>query len=106
MDQLKRPAHFPDPVMIYSLREITLVWHLYGGKDFSSSPFPSLSRRPPITASNNIVSSSKSKKGSINKKNLSLKRQQDWKLCGGVERDHNVLVEIELNKVSLFLLLV
>lgn len=106
MDQLKRPSHFPDPFMIYSLREITLVWHLYGGKDFSSSSLPSLSRRPPITASNNTVSSSKSKKGSINKKNLSLKRQQDWKLCGGVGRDHNVLVEIELNKVSLFLLLV
>lgn len=34
MDQLKAPKSFPQPVLRYTLREISLVWHLYGGLDF------------------------------------------------------------------------
>lgn len=33
-DFLKAPKHFPPPVLRYTLCEMTLVWHLYGGKDF------------------------------------------------------------------------
>lgn len=36
-DQLKAPENFPLAVYRYTLREMSLVWHMYGGNDFSSS---------------------------------------------------------------------
>ncbi|KAG9475554.1 hypothetical protein GDO78_003774 [Eleutherodactylus coqui] len=36
-DLLKPPAKFPVPETRIVLREISVVWHLYGGKDFGSS---------------------------------------------------------------------
>lgn len=33
-DLLKAPAHFPLPESRVMLREISVVWHLYGGRDF------------------------------------------------------------------------
>ena len=32
-DQLNSPPEFPTPVMRYTLQEMTLVWHMYGGND-------------------------------------------------------------------------
>ena len=32
-DQLNAPANFPTPIMKYTLQEMTLVWHIYGGND-------------------------------------------------------------------------
>ena len=40
MDQLLRPKHFPEPVLQYTLKELTIVWHLYGGHDFSPTHHP------------------------------------------------------------------
>ena len=37
MDQLQRPKHFPEPVFQYTLKELTIIWHLYGGHDFTST---------------------------------------------------------------------
>lgn len=36
-DLLKPPKHYPVPVMRYTLREMTVVWHMYGGNDFGPS---------------------------------------------------------------------
>ena len=33
-DVLKAPKHFPVPVMRYVLREMTLIWEVFGGNDF------------------------------------------------------------------------
>lgn len=33
-DLLKAPRHFPAPILRYTLCEMTLIWHMYGGKDF------------------------------------------------------------------------
>ena len=33
-DLLKAPENFPMAVMRYTLCEMTIVWHLYGGQDF------------------------------------------------------------------------
>lgn len=33
-DLLKPPKHYPAPVMRYTLREMSVVWHMYGGHDF------------------------------------------------------------------------
>ena len=36
-DLLKAPRHFPPPVLRYTLCEMSLIWHMYGGKDFEVS---------------------------------------------------------------------
>ncbi|XP_077537493.1 autophagy-related 2 isoform X2 [Haemaphysalis longicornis] len=50
-DQLRAPRHFPEAVQKYTLREMSLVWHLYGGCDFestsSSTPASGTSKSPP-----------------------------------------------------------
>lgn len=33
-DLLRAPAHFPVPSSRVVLREVSIVWHLYGGRDF------------------------------------------------------------------------
>ncbi|XP_065221759.1 autophagy-related protein 2 homolog A [Planococcus citri] len=41
VDDLKAPKTYPDAVSKYTLREMTVVWHMYGGHDFNkpdSSP--------------------------------------------------------------------
>lgn len=37
-DTSKAPLHFPVPVVRYLVKEVSLVWHLYGGKDFGTAP--------------------------------------------------------------------
>lgn len=37
-DLLRAPSHFPVPQSRVVLREISVVWHLYGGKDLGSKP--------------------------------------------------------------------
>lgn len=37
-DLLKAPKHYPDPVYRYTLREMTIIWHMYGGLDFKPVP--------------------------------------------------------------------
>lgn len=34
----KAPWRFPLPVTRYVVKEVSLVWHLYGGKDFGAAP--------------------------------------------------------------------
>uniref|UniRef100_A0A8D8U0S0 Autophagy-related protein 2 n=3 Tax=Cacopsylla melanoneura TaxID=428564 RepID=A0A8D8U0S0_9HEMI len=34
-DLLQPPKHFPTPTQRYTLRETTIVWHIYGGSDFA-----------------------------------------------------------------------
>lgn len=37
-DLLRAPAHFPVPSTRVVLREVSLIWHLYGGRDFGPHP--------------------------------------------------------------------
>lgn len=37
-DLLRAPSRFPVPQSRVVLREISVVWHLYGGRDFGSKP--------------------------------------------------------------------
>ncbi|KAH8027249.1 hypothetical protein HPB51_003756 [Rhipicephalus microplus] len=39
-DQLRAPRNFPEAMQKYTLREMTLVWYMYGGCDFESSITP------------------------------------------------------------------
>lgn len=36
-DVLKAPKNYPVPVSKYTLREMSIVWHMYGGSDFTTS---------------------------------------------------------------------
>lgn len=45
VDLLKPPKSFPNPVLRYRLREATLIWHIYGGKDFGESQQPQSSTK-------------------------------------------------------------
>lgn len=45
-DQLRAPRNFPEAVQKYTLREMTLVWYMYGGCDFESSITPNTPRPP------------------------------------------------------------
>ena len=36
-DQLSAPSHFPQAVVCYTLKEMSVVWHLFGGRDFGGT---------------------------------------------------------------------
>lgn len=36
IDVLQAPKEYPIPVVRYTLREMTLIWHMYGGTDFGT----------------------------------------------------------------------
>lgn len=36
IDMLQAPKGHPIPVVRYTLREMTLIWHIYGGTDFGA----------------------------------------------------------------------
>uniref|UniRef100_A0A8C4W485 Autophagy related 2A n=1 Tax=Gopherus evgoodei TaxID=1825980 RepID=A0A8C4W485_9SAUR len=76
-DLLKAPAHFPLPESRVMLREISVVWHLYGGRDFGVGARSSPSRS-----------------------SMANRPQNTWRTQGGTGRLHDLLMEIQLTKVS------
>ncbi|XP_052756582.1 autophagy-related protein 2 homolog A isoform X3 [Galleria mellonella] len=44
-DVLQAPKSFPTPVYRYSLCEMSITWHMYGGNDFRSANEPSSSKK-------------------------------------------------------------
>ncbi|XP_023559729.1 autophagy-related protein 2 homolog A isoform X3 [Octodon degus] len=87
-DLLRAPAHFPVPSSRVVLREVSLVWHLYGGRDFG--PHPSHRARVGLTGP----------RGSPSRCSGSNRPQNSWRTQGGSGRQHQVLMEIQLSKVS------
>lgn len=79
--------------MMYSLRELTIIWQLYGGRDFS---LPSGGVSSPSLS---LKSSTKTKNKDHESKNGSSSNRRR-RTVGGVGRDYNKLVEIEISKVS------
>uniref|UniRef100_A0A4X2K3P0 Autophagy related 2A n=1 Tax=Vombatus ursinus TaxID=29139 RepID=A0A4X2K3P0_VOMUR len=83
-DLLRAPAHFPVPTSRLVLREVSLVWHLYGGRDFGPHHSHSLS----------------APRGSPSRCSGLNRPQNSWRTQGGSGRQHHVLMEIQLSKVS------
>ncbi|KAI5937003.1 autophagy-related protein 2 homolog B [Manis javanica] len=81
----KAPLHFPVPVIRYVVKEVSLVWHLYGGKDFGTAP--------PTSPAKSYISphSSPSHTPTRHGRNM---------VCGGKGRNHDFLMEIQLSKVK------
>ena len=96
IDQLKRPKHFPDPIVIYSLRELTIIWHLYGGRDFSIPPSPPSSCSPNTVKKHKMATATSHEDVAFHNGGGT---RNSWKRKGGLGRDHDVLMEMELNKV-------
>uniref|UniRef100_A0A8C7DGC0 Autophagy related 2B n=1 Tax=Oncorhynchus kisutch TaxID=8019 RepID=A0A8C7DGC0_ONCKI len=48
-DSSRGALNFPVPELRYLIREISVIWHLYGGKDFGSSTFTSSPARKNMT---------------------------------------------------------
>ena len=127
-DQLKAPASYPVPVIRLALREMSLVWFLYGGKDFDQSTTTQTKKLGPQnrlnSAPGNFIFGSAFFSHFVMKYFLlflpaklgdtkSLGSQADadqqskspaWLRRGGPGRDHSILMEIHLNKVQCKLL--
>lgn len=102
VNQLQRPHSFPLPRSQYTLKEMTIICHLYGGKDFaliSTAPPRGGGRTSGVSAATVPHSAASWRQPQARKGGLDL-QGRPWKLGGGPERDHSVLVEVELHKVS------
>ncbi|CRL03003.1 CLUMA_CG016444, isoform A [Clunio marinus] len=111
-DLLKAPADFPMAVQRYTLCEMTLVWHMFGGHDFPNDDDKKKEKeeRDEINrrAFTNYPMSEVYKMGvSYTKGSPSLtlgggggnQTKLTWKTRGGYGRKHDILMEIHLNKV-------
>ncbi|XP_029422190.1 autophagy-related protein 2 homolog A isoform X2 [Nannospalax galili] len=87
-DLLRAPAHFPVPSSRVVLREVSLIWHLYGGRDFGPHP----GHRAKVSFAG--------PRGSPSRSSGPNRPQNSWRTQGGSGRQHQVLMEIQLSKVS------
>ncbi|XP_034036800.1 autophagy-related protein 2 homolog A isoform X2 [Thalassophryne amazonica] len=94
-DLLRAPSRFPVPQTRVVLREISVVWHLYGGKDFGGKP---LSMH--VQHANRGRSVPTGVQSSPSRSVASSRPQNSWRWTGGISRQHTVLMEIQLTKVS------
>ena len=99
MNQLLRPHTFPSPQSQHTLKEMTIICHLYGGKDFILEDTVTGGRRNNGKSFAREPFSVTSWRQPQHKHGLHL-QGRSWKLGGGLERDHSVLVEVELDKVT------
>ncbi|XP_038604419.1 autophagy-related protein 2 homolog B isoform X4 [Tachyglossus aculeatus] len=83
-DTSKAPLHFPIPMIRYVVKEISIVWHLYGGKDFGTGPpiSPAKTYNPHSSPSHTPT------------------RHGRGVVYGGRGRNHDFLMEIQLSKVK------
>uniref|UniRef100_A0A8D0HW69 Autophagy related 2A n=1 Tax=Sphenodon punctatus TaxID=8508 RepID=A0A8D0HW69_SPHPU len=88
-DLLKAPAHFSVPESRIMLREISVVWLLYGGRDFGTSGH-SHSAKPGLASA----------RSSPSRSSVTNRPQNTWRAQGGTGRIHDLLMEIQLTKVS------
>ncbi|KAM4853880.1 autophagy-related protein 2 homolog B [Thomomys bottae] len=84
-DTSKAPLHFPIPVVRYVVKEVSLVWHLYGGKDFGTMP--------PSSPAKSYISPHSSPSHTPT-------RHGRHAVYGGKGRNHDFLMEIQLSKVK------
>ncbi|KAI4893707.1 hypothetical protein NFI96_012162 [Prochilodus magdalenae] len=94
-DLLRAPSRFPVPQSRVVLREVSVVWHLYGGKDFGGKPTSAHTQH-----SHRGRSAPPGARGSPSRSAGSSRPQNSWRWVGGSGRQHSLLMEIQLTKVS------
>lgn len=90
-DQLLSPGHYPPAMYRYTIKEMCVVWQMYGGSDFTiqrSNSFSSTGRKQMNTGS--PLSKAKIDSSKINRAN---------RVKGGPNRDLDTLMELHLNKI-------
>lgn len=100
-DLLRPPKHFPTPYIRYTLCEMSLVWHMYGGSDFNNSS--TKTQKKVNFADMHIhdgVGFSNKETGEVIFTMDKKKPALSFPLRGGPNREHDVLMELQLNKVS------
>uniref|UniRef100_A0A4W5NJF9 Autophagy related 2A n=1 Tax=Hucho hucho TaxID=62062 RepID=A0A4W5NJF9_9TELE len=94
-DLLRAPSHFPVPQSRVVLREVSVVWHLYGGRDFGGKAMSTHTQH-----GNRGRSAPSGMRGSPSRSTAPSRPQNSWRWAGGGGRQHNLLMEIQLTKVS------
>ncbi|CAL9707012.1 unnamed protein product [Knipowitschia caucasica] len=94
-DLLRAPSRFPVPKNRMVLREISVVWHIYGGKDFGGKSGPI--QTPNVYRARSVPAGVR---GSPSRTVGSSRPQNSWRGAGGSGRQHSMLMEIQLTKVS------
>ncbi|XP_034962402.2 autophagy-related protein 2 homolog B isoform X1 [Zootoca vivipara] len=84
-DTNKGPLRFPIPLVRYVVKEISLIWHLYGGKDFGNVP--------PTSPAKSYISPQSSPSHTPTRHGRNT-------VCGGRGRNPDFLMEIQLSKVK------
>lgn len=100
---LKTPEHFPTPTVRYTLCEMTIVWHMYGGNDFKVPDKESKKKTVNFSDTKlDTISFSNRDSGFVNITSAADKKLENipWTLRGGANRNHSVLMELQLNKVN------
>ncbi|XP_066279882.1 autophagy-related protein 2 homolog B-like isoform X2 [Branchiostoma lanceolatum] len=110
-DLLKAPDHFPPAVLRYTLREMSVVWHMYGGSDFgkphdrtaakgsrssSASPSPTHGNMQYVRSPQHSPA-----KAGAQRDSYSRHGRLGWQARGGPGRNTDVHVELQMNKVRL-----
>ncbi|XP_077993352.1 autophagy-related protein 2 homolog A-like [Glandiceps talaboti] len=109
-DILKAPDHFPDALYRYTVKEIALVWYLYGGKDFESTadekvPQGSRCSSPSSSGSRSSTPEKTRSRGRMGSPSFAERRNSGsklrWQSKGGAGRKQDVLMELQMNKVRM-----
>ncbi|KAL0269663.1 UNVERIFIED_CONTAM: hypothetical protein PYX00_007315 [Menopon gallinae] len=99
-DLLRSPKHYPKPVLRYLLKEISVVWHMYGGSDFGNARSTKQVKIGHNAGSDSAVSYSKDVPGlRIECQRKHVENNIRWKERGGPRRRHDILMELQLNKI-------
>ncbi|KAF5283909.1 hypothetical protein FQA39_LY04729 [Lamprigera yunnana] len=100
-DLLKPPKNYPTPIMRYTLCEMSVIWHMYGGSDFKAFDKSKQKKTVNFSGLRDGVCYSNTQSGEIIFTNLEKKKPLlSWKVEGGANRDHDTLMELQLNKVK------
>ncbi|KAK4884514.1 hypothetical protein RN001_000785 [Aquatica leii] len=99
-DLLKPPKNYPTPIMRYTLCEMSVIWHMYGGSDFKTSDNSKQKKTVNFSDLRDSVCYSNTRSGEVIFTNIEKKKPNlSWQVEGGANRDHDTLMELQLNKV-------
>lgn len=102
-DLLKSPKHYPTPIMRYTLCDMTIVWHMYGGNDFT---LPDSSDKKKTVNFSETQFTDTVTFSNVNTTGVKLtttldKRKADlhWMQKGGLNRNLNIQMDLQLSKL-------
>lgn len=114
-DHLSAPKHYPTPVYKYILSDINIIWHMFGGNDFSCNTVAKKNISFDLTENSkssvqlnttidhfnteNKTCSARYCKNSTKYRRIQ-NRNYKWFVAGGQNRNHDVLMQLNFSKLS------